>query len=262
LKVPQFVRQPGALQPRARLFCFPFAGGSVAAFAGWGERLKPDIEVWAAHPRGRGMRFRERPDLHTDAMVGDFLFGMQGMLDLPFAFYGHSLGGLVAFELTRQLQAQGLPMPKHLFVGAKVPPHLGLVHGEIHHLPDEEFVTALQERYAGIPEAVMNEPELLQMFLPALKADFTAYERYQFEENERVDCPLTAFVGESDPGIRPGLMEEWGRHTRGEFTLHTVPGDHFFLTESAELVMDAIRKSLEAGQNVVNPKALAASELR
>jgi len=203
------------------------------------------------------MRFRETPDLSSGAMVGDFLFGIREMLDLPFAFYGHSLGGLLAFELTRQLQAQGLPMPEHLFVGAAVPPHMGRVYEDIHHLPDQQFVTAIQERYSGIPEAVMNEPELLEMFLPALKADFAAYERYRFEESVQVDCPLTAFAGESDPGARPELIDEWARHTRGEFALRTVAGGHFFLTESADLVLGEIRKSLEDGRSA----ALAESEL-
>jgi surfactin synthase thioesterase subunit len=210
------------------------------------------------------MRFRETPDLSTGAMVGDFLFGLREMLDLPFVFYGHSLGGLLAFELTRQLQAQGLPLPEHLFIGATVPPHMGLIHEELHHLPDKQFVSAIQNRYAGIPAAVLEEPELMEMFLPALKADFTAYERYWFEETAPVACRLTAFRGESDPGIAPGLMDEWAPHTSGEFKLHTVPGDHFFLTESAEFVLGEIRKSLDVGKKSghepMRPAALVASE--
>jgi len=257
---PQFVRQAGAAEPRARLFCFPFAGGSAPVFAGWGERLKPDIEVWAAHPRGRGMRFRETPDLNTGAMVGDFLFGLRGLLDLPFVFYGHSLGGLLAFELTRQLQAQGLPLPKGLFVGATVPPHLGLIHEEIHHLPDQQFVSAIQDRYAGIPEAVLREPELMEMFLPALKADFAAYERYGFSPGVQVACPITAFAGANDPGARPELIGEWAHHTTGKFALHTVAGDHFFLAESAGLVLGEIRKSLGDGLEAGRPAAVGGRE--
>ena len=247
MKSAQFVRQPGALHPQARLFCFPFAGGSPAVFSGWGQKLGPEIEVFAAHPRGRGMRFRERPDVMVHGMVEDFLSVLQLHLDLPYVLYGHSLGGLIAFEITRQLEKQGLRMPEHLFLGASAPPHLGLIHEAIHHLPDEEFVEALQERYAGIPQEVLREPDLLAMFLPALKADFTAYELYKFMDAEPVNCPMTVFGGESDPGITPGLLEQWARHTSQEFSFNAVSGDHFFLAGSAPIVLASIRDALTAG---------------
>jgi surfactin synthase thioesterase subunit len=244
----KFARQVAVAEPRTRLFCFPFAGGSAVMFAGWGERLKPEIEVWTALPRGRGMRFREMPFKTAAAMVEEYLSALRPFLEsrpnLPFAFYGHSLGGLLAFEITRRLQAEGLPMPAQVFVGASTPPHLGVIHEEIHHLPDPEFVMAIQERYAGIPAEVLKEPELMEIFLPALKADFAAYEQYRFEEMAPICCSLTAFAGASDKGIAPELIEEWGRHTEGEFLLRTVPGDHFFLTTSAEAVLGAIRESL------------------
>jgi surfactin synthase thioesterase subunit len=201
------------------------------------------------------MRFRERPDSLVQGMVEDFFSVLQLHLDLPFVLYGHSLGGLIAFEITRQLEAQGLRMPEHLFLGASAPPHLGLIHEAIHHLPNTEFVEALQERYAGIPQEVLREPDLLAMFLPALKADFTAYELYQFAESHPVSCPVTVFGGESDPGIEPGLLEQWSRHTSREFFLQKVSGDHFFLTESSSTVLASIRDALAA----VNVSNLAAS---
>jgi medium-chain acyl-[acyl-carrier-protein] hydrolase len=249
MKSIQFVHQQrpanaGGLQPCSRLFCFPFAGGSPAVFSGWGQQLGPEIEVFAAHPRGRGMRFRERPDTMVQGMVEDFLSVVETHLDLPYVFYGHSLGGLIAFEITRQLQARGLRLPERLILGASAPPHLGLIHEAIHHLPDPEFIVALQERYAGIPQEVLREPELLAMFLPALKADFTAYELYRFAETAPVNCPISVFAGESDPGIRPSMLEQWARHTSQAFSCDVVAGDHFFLVESAPIVQASIRNAL------------------
>jgi medium-chain acyl-[acyl-carrier-protein] hydrolase len=249
MKSIQFVRQQrpsnsGALQPRSRLFCFPFAGGSPAVFSGWGQQLGPEIEVFAAHPRGRGMRFRERPDTMVRGMVEDFFTVVESHLDLPYVLYGHSLGGLIAFEITRLLEARGLRMPEQLILGASAPPHLGLIHEAIHHLPDTEFIVALQERYAGIPQEVLREPELLAMFLPALKADFTAYELYRFTETVPVNCPISVFAGETDPGIRPTMLEQWARHTSQVFSCNVVGGDHFFLAESAAIVQALIRDAL------------------
>lgn len=248
-KSKQFARL-GGLQARAtgrvRIFCFAYAGGSPSAFAGWGERLGPEIEVLSAHLRGRAMRFSEPPDRTMAKIVEDLFEGLRTHLDLPYAFYGHSLGALMAFELILRLQREGLPLPEHFFIGASVPPHLGLIHEEIHHLKDAEFVTAIQDRYSGIPDAVLNEPELMEIFLPVLKADFTAYERYRLAGTERIEIPITAFEGDTDPGIPTGTMAAWEKLTEGAFELYTVPGGHFFLTESAAFVQGRIRERLLA----------------
>jgi medium-chain acyl-[acyl-carrier-protein] hydrolase len=251
---PKFARQTPVAHSQWRLYCLPYAGGSAAVFSGWGERLKPEIEVWTAQPRGRGMRFRERPFESVAEMVEEYYEALrptvESGLTVPFAFYGHSLGGLMAWELTRRLEADGLPLPEHLFIGATVPPHMGLIHARISHLPDEGFVEAIQERYGGIPPQVLAERELMDIFLPPLKADFAAYEGYKYRA-ARVSVPLTAFAGTDDPGLPAPLMEEWERHTSGRFELRIVPGEHFFLTESSEAVLRLIRQALDEGPRAV-----------
>lgn len=240
----KFLRSGVVSARSARLICFPFAGGSAAVFSGWGDALRPEVEVWAAQPRGRGSRFREQLHSSVLEMVEDYLDVLRGHLDRPFAFYGHSLGGLVAFELTRRLQVEGLAEPEHLFIGASAPPVLGLLHPKIHDLPDAPFVEAVQERYSGIPEAVLREPELMELFLPALKADFAAHETFDRSRVMRVRCPITALAGRDDAVIQPAMMEEWSRHTESGFELVPVPGDHFFLTTSRDLVLSRIRQAL------------------
>jgi surfactin synthase thioesterase subunit len=241
----RFLRLGPAREAESRLFCFPFAGGSAAVFVGWGDALGPQMEVWAAQPRGRGSRLRETLHRSVSEIVEDYLVVLREHVDRPFAFYGHSLGGLVAFEATRRLHAEGLPLPEHLFVGASAPPVLGLLHPRIHDLPDEPFVAAVQERYSGIPQSVLNEPELMELFLPALKADFAAHETFDRSRLTRVSCPITAFAGLEDTIIQPAMMEEWARHTDSSFTLHAVPGDHFFLSTSRDLVLSRIRTVME-----------------
>jgi surfactin synthase thioesterase subunit len=240
----RFLRLAAASHAQARLFCFPFAGGSAAVFAAWGEKLNPGIEVWAAQPRGRGMRFSEPPHGSVAEMVQDYLQVLRAHLDLPFAFYGHSLGGLLALELAQQLRAEGLPPPIHLFIGASAPPVAGLIHPRISHLSDEGFVTAVQERYSGIPESVLKESELMEIFLPALKADFSAYETFDRSCVTQVRCPITALAGSDDAVIAPDMMREWRRHTEVSFDLRLIPGDHFFLSTSGELVLSTIREKM------------------
>ncbi len=240
----RFLRTTDAAHAQARLFCFPFAGGSAAVFAGWGEKLKPGIEVWAAQPRGRGMRFFEPPHHSVAEMVQDYLQVLRPYLDLPFAFYGHSLGGLLSLELVQQLWAEGLRLPGHLFIGASAPPVAGLIHPRISHLSDEEFLTAVQERYCGIPESILKESELMEIFLPALKADFLAYETFDRNCVRQVRCPITAFAGSDDAVTAPDVMQGWHTHTELSFDRYLVPGDHFFLSTSGELVLSTIREKM------------------
>ena len=242
----RFLRMTDISHAQARLFCFPFAGGSASVFAGWGEKLKPGIEVWAAHPRGRGIRYTEPPHRSVAEMVQDYLPVLRAHLDLPFAFYGHSLGGLVALELAQQLRAEGLPLPGNLFIGASAPPAAGLIHPVISHLSDEGFVTAVQERYSGIPESVFKESELMEIFLPALKADFSAYETFDRNCVRLVSCPITAFAGSEDAVIVPDVMQEWCRHTEVSFDLRIIPGDHFFLSSSGQLVLSTIGEKMKS----------------
>ena len=119
--------------------------------------MNPGIEVWAAQPRGRGGRFSEPLHQSVAEMVQDYLQVLRASLDLPVAFYGHSLGGLLALELVQQLWSEGLRLPGHLFIGASAPPVAGLLHPRISHLSDEGFVTAVQERYSAIPESILKE---------------------------------------------------------------------------------------------------------
>ncbi len=244
----RFLRVATASRAQARLFCFPFAGGSAAVFAGWEKKLEPEIEVWAAQPRGRGMRFSEPLHQSVAEMVQDYLQALRGYLDLPFAFYGHSFGALLALDLAQQLWADGLPLPGHLFIGASAPPVAGLIHPPISHLSDEGFVAEVQERYSGIPESVLKEPDLMKVFLPALKADFSAYETFDRNGVTQVRCPITALAGSDDAVIAPDVMQEWRRHTEASFDLRIVPGDHFFLSTSGELVLSTIREKMSRAQ--------------
>ena len=247
--IPKFVRQTPVAEARVRLFCLPFAGGSSAVFHGWGARLKPEIEVWVAQPRARGMRFREAPLKSVAEMADEYLEAMRPGLTggQAFAFYGHSLGGLLAFEMTRRMQAEGLAMPEHIFIGATLPPHFGLVYPRIAHLDDGLFVEAIQERYGGIPAEVLQEPELMAIFLPALKSDFAAYEKHTHRHGKAIPVPLTIFAGAGDRISTAAALEEWERHTSAPFELRTAPGDHFFLAESSELVLRRIRQVLSEG---------------
>jgi medium-chain acyl-[acyl-carrier-protein] hydrolase len=226
-------------RPKApfRLFCFPHAGGGPVAFFDWAERLGPEMECVCVQYPARGHRLREQPLTRIEDLAREAEEGLSAVPQRPFAFYGHSLGGIVAFELARRLRRAGNYDLLHLFIGAARPPHLESPFPPIHGLPREAFIQTVQARYGGIPQIIYQEPELLEMFLPGLVADFTAFETYRFQPDAPLDVPITAFGGEKDTVVTPDSLKEWALHTDAGFDMNVLPGGHFFPPSSAtELV--------------------------
>src|SRR5262245_54667499 len=164
-------------QARMRLMCFPYAGGSASIFRQWAPQL-PGIEICLVNLPGRGVRIAEPPCRSWRELADALATAWSGQPDVPFAIYGHSLGALVAFEVTRELRRRGLPQPQHLFVAAYRAPQLGRRHPPLHGLPDREFIDTVARRHNGIPGALLDDPELLQLLTGVLRADYYLHETY------------------------------------------------------------------------------------
>jgi medium-chain acyl-[acyl-carrier-protein] hydrolase len=235
-----------ALQPRPgarlRLFCFPHSGGGGTAFRGWSEAL-PSVEVCAFVPPGREARLREPSLTRLEPLVEACVEEIARRADLPFAFYGHSLGALVAFEAARALRRRGAPLPRHLFAGAAVAPQAHAVATPIHRGPDAGLIARLR-RYGGTPEAVLAEPELMALLLPAFRADLGIFESYRLVEEPPLDVPITAFGGVADDFARPAAMEGWRAQTSMAFSLRTFPGGHLFLQSSRAALLESMLADL------------------
>ncbi len=167
---------------------------------------------------------------------------LQPALDRPFAFFGHSMGGLVAFEVARRLREQG-QSPVHLFVSASRAPQLVREDRPIHVLPDHEFMDELR-RLNGTPEEVLEHGELMGLLLPMIRADFTALETYRHVPGPPLDCPITALGGADDPSVGRTELQAWQRQTRAAFTLHLFPGDHFYLNSAEPAVLALVARAL------------------
>lgn len=229
---------------RRRLFGFPFAGVGVTAFRGWADGLPPDVEFRPLLLPGRESRWREKPLARMAEVIDQLWPLIQPLCDLPFAFYGHSLGGLMAFELTRRLRREGAPMPTRLFLSSRRPPHLPDRYPPIHALPESAFIEAVQERYNGIPAVIRQDPDLMALFLPTLRADFSLFETYAYVDEAPLDIPLSVFGGEQDPGVARAELAEWERHTTAAFSLQMFSGDHFFLQSQRAALLAAIAQAL------------------
>lgn len=249
--VPQPV--PGAT-PRRRLFCVPFAGGGTIAFHGWSAALPPDLQVCSVLLPGRESRLAEGPIARLAELVPRLADGLAPYFDLPFAFFGHSVGALIAFELARELRRRGGPHPMHLFVSAFRAPHRPNPNRALHRLAEPELIRELQG-YGGIPEAVLASRELLELVIPTIRADFALHETYVHQDEPPLQVPLTLFGGTEDDKVRPAHLDGWQNHTQGRFRQVLFEGDHFFLKPFRAQLFDVLLQDLNDGPSALERQA-------
>lgn len=231
---------PGA---KLRLFCFPYAGGTSRVFRDWAAALDGWVEVCTIQLPGRGSRLPEPSFMSLPTLVSALAASIVPELDKPFAFFGHSMGALVGFELARLLRREYGLMPLHLLVSGRRAPQLPLRDPVIYNLPEPEFLREIS-RLNGTPKEVMEHPELMQLMLPILRADFTVCETYDYVPEPPLGCPISAFGGLQDHRVTRQDLEAWGEHTTSSFSLRLLPGDHFFLNTARPLLLQAVGREL------------------
>ncbi|VFN03626.1 MAG: medium-chain acyl-[acyl-carrier-protein] hydrolase [Candidatus Kentron sp. G] len=233
---------------KMRLFCFPFAGGDTLTYRAWPRQLSPEIELRPIKLPGREDRFGETCFRKAVPLARVLAAALSSYLDLPFAFFGHSMGALLAFEFTRELRRWGGAQPVCLMVSGRRAPRIPLAREPFHTLPDPALIEKLRTYYAGgTPELVLREPELMALFLPVVRADLAITDAYVYPPESPLDCPIHAFGGEADHTVPKADLDAWREQTTGRFTLRLFPGGHFYLNEksSGGALARAVSEELE-----------------
>jgi surfactin synthase thioesterase subunit len=230
--------QPAA---RLRLVCFPHSGAGPTAFHRWARRLEPDIEVWTAVLPGRATRLDEPFAERWEPLVEEFADAVTAVVPGPLALFGQSLGAALAFEVARELGRRGVPVV-HLVASASAAPDVR----EALPVPadDDALIDEVDRRYGGIPAEVRAVPELIEYFLPLLRADLELAAGYAYRPAPPLGVPVTAFAGDRDPTVHTGGLTAWHRHTTADCESHRLTGGHFCLNDHEELVLDVIRRRL------------------
>ena len=230
-------------QAKLRLFCFHYAGGGALSFRNWPDNLPSSVEVCSVELPGRGFRLAEAAFTSLEPLVQAIADALLPHLDKPFTFFGHSMGGLVCFELTRILRRNYNLNPNHLFVSGHRAPQLPAPDPPIHNLPEPEFLTELRQ-LEGTPRQVLENVELRQLLLPTLRADFTVVETYAYTAEPPLDFPITAFGGLQDREVDCNQLDAWREQTNAAFSLYMLPGNHFFLHSAQSRLLTLLSQKL------------------
>ncbi len=244
-------------QARMRLFCFPHAGGGASFFRPWIGALSADIEVCPVQLPGRENRLKEQPFNQFAPLISVLAQALRPYLTVPFAFFGHSMGALVSFGLTRQLRRQHDPIPIHLFLSAYRAPQIQNAEPPLHQLPESEFVKKVLA-LNGTKREVLENNELRQFLLPILRADFAVCETYDHTIEEPLACPITVFGGLQDNRVKPHDLAAWQEQTSGRFIQRMLPGDHFFLQTMRTPLLQLISQDIAQRKTSRVPTTMAA----
>src|SRR5581483_9807888 len=195
------------------------------------------------------------PFRNLPALIKELARVIAPLLDINFAFFGHSMGAIIAFELARELRRKNMPQPRQLLVSGRQAPQLGSRHRILYNLPDEELRAELS-RLNGIPSEVFGHPELMNLLLPLLRADFELIQTYAYMAEPPLTCGIAAYGGLEDNKVPRELLLPWGQQTDGEFSLQMLPGDHFFLRSASRLLLESLGRELDRPALATNQSAL------
>jgi medium-chain acyl-[acyl-carrier-protein] hydrolase len=227
-----------------RLFCVPHAGGGTLAYRQWALDLAPGFDVVALRPPGREQRHREPAYDRLTELAAAVVREVTPLLDRSYAWFGHSLGALVAFEACRAIQAAGGPDPVRLLVSGRPAPDLVPRLSPVHAAPTPILMSRLREM-GGTPPEILDDVAVMAGMLPTIRADLAAAETYTCVPAVPLNTPITAFGGRSDPFATVDELAAWGHHTHAGSRVRMFDGGHFYLHDRQTDFVSAVREELD-----------------
>lgn len=227
-----------------KLFCLPYAGGSSAIYTTWKNYVNPNIELCPIELAGRGKRFQEPLYNTIEEMVNDVYDQIKDDVEKDsYAIFGHSMGSIIAYELCYKLEEKNARKPVHIFFSGHKAPNIIRDEESIHDLPNEQFKNKLIE-LGGTPKEFFESKELCDMFIPIIRADFKAVENYIYNgENDKLNTNISVMYGKKEEMTMNEILQ-WRNHTSGETKIYPFEGDHFFINDNSQNIVNIINHTL------------------
>ncbi|AEU37577.1 thioesterase II family protein [Granulicella mallensis] len=214
---------------RPLLFCIPYAGGSAGAYRDWLSVAPPWLDTYAIELPGRGRLMKEPFVNSLHALAQMIAEAITPFTNRPYAIFGHSMGALLAYEVTAELVSASYPGPVQLFVSGARPPFVPQKDPDISAFHDAALLDHLSQ-LGGTPEEILRDRSLMQFYLPVLRSDFRLVETYRPHKPHQFQVPLTVLFGEQDQATPKADMRLWQLVTTGDFTSRSYSGGHFFFS--------------------------------
>lgn len=226
------------------LFCLPYAGGSEAIYYKWKKYLDPRIELNPIELKGRGKRFNEDFYETLQDAVDDIFNNIKGVIgNDDYAIYGHSMGSLLAYETYYKVVGQEMKKPTHMFFSGHEAPSTIKQRENTYKLPDYEFIKKVID-IGGTPKEIMENRELLEMFVPIIRNDFRILETYEYKEREKkIECNISILNGKQDD-IKLEEILAWNKHVCGGVKVYNFQGNHFFINNNVQGITNIINGTL------------------
>lgn len=240
---PWLIRPKPRSLARLRLFCFHYAGGGPHIFREWVDKLPISVDVCCIQLPGRGARLHEAPYDDLLALIRALHSALQPYLEKPYAFFGHSMGSILSFELAQQIRRENGTPPVHLFLSGRSGPQQTVKRKPICDLPEADFITEMG-RFGGTPEELLGNFELMKMMMPTLRADFSICENYNYLGQPPLDCSISVFGALQDPDVSRESLEAWQLETTSAFSVHMFPGNHFYLQTAQRLLLQVLSREM------------------
>lgn len=230
---------------KIKLFCLPYAGGSATLYARWKKLLHSSIELVPVELAGRGKKYNIPFYDGFNAAVIDIYDAVRSEAgDEPYALFGHSMGCLLVYELFFKMIDNNYREPEHIFFSGRYPPHIKKEEKIHYTMPDDKFLEEII-KYGGTPKEILEHKELLNIFIPILKADYRILDDYTFAgRTDKFNFDITVLTGTQDDEVEMNDLEEWSKYTKKGYRYHQFEGGHFFINQYAEDITDIINKTL------------------
>lgn len=231
---------------KVKLFCFPYAGGSAAIYEKWKRIIHPSIELISVEYSGRGKRFAEPIYTDMEEVVDDLYNIIKYEIDtVPYSFFGHSMGSLVSYELSHKIKKSAHREPSHIFFSGKAAPNSINRDKPLHNLNDVKFKEELF-KLDGTPKEILENDDLMNIFLPILRSDFKVVEEYAYKDKlEKLNCDFTILYGSGD-NMSLNELCDWQKHTNGRCSYIKFPGGHFFINAYVKEIVDIVNSIIIA----------------